>query len=109
MYIFRFYIFIFHWHFLLPLCFDMLISDIRMKSRAVSLPNSQSATSRIAHHKEHHPGTTSSSHPILIHYTAASYSSNPFFFFSQIEPTLIYIMGENTVYLPHRVLQPQLG
>lgn len=36
----------------------MLISDIRMKSRGVGLPNSQSAASRLAQHTDHHPGIT---------------------------------------------------
>lgn len=34
----------------------MFISDIRMKSRGVNLPKSQSAASRLAHHTEQHPG-----------------------------------------------------
>ncbi|XP_051253176.1 arfaptin-2-like isoform X2 [Dicentrarchus labrax] len=34
------------------------IKDIRMKSRGVSLPNSQSAASRLAQHTEHHPGSS---------------------------------------------------
>ncbi|XP_035536109.1 arfaptin-2-like isoform X2 [Morone saxatilis] len=34
------------------------IKDIRMKSRGVSLPNSQSAASRLAQCTEHHPGSS---------------------------------------------------
>ncbi|XP_063763978.1 arfaptin-2-like isoform X1 [Eleginops maclovinus] len=34
----------------------MLISDIRMKSRGVGLPNSQSAASRLSQHTDQHPG-----------------------------------------------------
>lgn len=36
----------------------MLISDIRMKSRGISLPNNQSAASRLAQHTDQHPGIT---------------------------------------------------
>lgn len=36
----------------------MLISDIRMKSRGINLPKSQSAASRLAHHTDQHPGIT---------------------------------------------------
>lgn len=36
----------------------MLISDIRMKSRGISLPKSQSAASRLAQHTDQHPGIT---------------------------------------------------
>lgn len=36
----------------------MLISDIRMKSRGVSLPHSQSAAGRLAQHTDQHPGIT---------------------------------------------------
>lgn len=41
----------------------MLISDIRMKSRGISLPNNQSAASRLAQHTDQHPGITT---PIII-------------------------------------------
>nr|XP_046245704.1 arfaptin-2-like isoform X2 [Scatophagus argus] len=34
------------------------IKDIRMKSRGVSLPNSQSAASRLAQHTDQHPGSS---------------------------------------------------
>ncbi|XP_040902618.1 arfaptin-2-like isoform X2 [Toxotes jaculatrix] len=34
------------------------IKDIRMKSRGVSLPNSQSAASRLAQHTDRHPGSS---------------------------------------------------
>ncbi len=53
------------WHFTLHAFFSsslfiitMLISDIRMKSRGVSMPNSQSAASRLAQHTDQHPGIT---------------------------------------------------
>ena len=36
----------------------MLISDIRMKSRGVSLPNNRSAACQLAEHTEQHPGIT---------------------------------------------------
>lgn len=43
---------------ILTLCPHMLISDIRSKSRGISLPNNQSAASRLAQHTDQHPGIT---------------------------------------------------